>query len=377
MKASASSSTASSLMLASFDYALPPEKIAQTPSQCREQCKLLVLNRKTGRVLHRPFVQLEKYFAPGDVLVINDSRVMPCRLFGRKTTGGKVELLLLEESSPGYWKGLVRNVGWEESAAVRFDSPEWEAVVEPGGHQGVRDIRFNRRNVVDLMEEKGRMPLPPYIKRNNGHCEETHPTKQSGWSTGLLRRMAPRNDMDKARYQTVYADKAGSAAAPTAGLHFTPDFLDALREKGVQVVPITLHVGYGTFRLIESPDITQHTLHAEHYRISRLAARRINEARGRGGKVFGVGTTVVRTLEHAAQADGRIRPGWGSTDLYIYGDYRFKAVDHMITNFHLPKSSLLVLAASFAGQERLMRAYREALARDYLFFSYGDAMLIL
>ncbi len=349
------------LALKNFDYDLPAERIAQSPCMQRDQSKLMVLNRATGRILHRHFHQIEKYFSPGDLLVVNDSRVMYCRIFGRKPTGGKVEILLLHESGPGLWKGLVRNVGWEEGCEVAIANGKsrealWSAHVHPGGSNGVRDIAFNRPDVQELLEEQGRMPLPPYIKREKV-------INQSRW--------------DRVRYQTVFADRPGSAAAPTAGLHFSPELLDRLIAAGVKVVPITLHVGYGTFQLIDAQDVSEHKIHSEYFRISRLAARFINEGRARGGKVFAVGTTAVRALEHACDESGNIVAGSGWNDLYVCGDYRFKVVDHLITNFHLPKSSLLVLAASFTGRERILRAYREAIANDYRFYSYGDAMLIL
>ena len=376
-------STGGGLILSRYDYALPVERIAQSPAARRDHSKLMVLNRRTGRILHRQFYQIEKYFSPGDLLVVNDSRVMPSRLFGHKPTGGKVEILLLSEDSPGRWKGLVHNVGWDEGCQIVIAnsaaaSPSrcpgvntasrgetiWTATIHPGGHSGVRAIEFNHPDVADLIDNAGHMPLPPYIKRN---ATELLP--------GALSTQQPR--LDRLRYQTTYADKSGSAAAPTAGLHFTPDLLDRLRDLGVQVVPITLHVGYGTFQVIESADISAHKLHSEYYRISRMAARAINEGRARGGKIFAVGTTTVRTLEHACDDDGIILAGSGWNDLYIHGNYRFKAVDHLLTNFHLPKSSLLVLASTFAGHDRLMRAYRQAIESEYRFFSYGDAMLIL
>ena len=390
----AKSKSISEFALENFDYVLAPERVAQRSAVQRDMSRLMVLNRKTGRILHRRFYQIEKYFAPGDLLVVNDSRVMYSRLYGRKPTGGKVEILLLHEAKPGHWKGLVRNIGWEEEGTVRFDDNSWNAVVRAGGSKGIRDIEFNRPDVQELMEDHGQMPLPPYIKRVPPHPTlsplevergKKRPISSRGTSDGLFPSPLGRGEgqgeglsrSDRARYQTVFADRQGSAAAPTAGLHFTPELLDRLIDLGVRVIPITLHVGYGTFQLIETGDVSQHQIHSEYYRISRLAARFINEGRARGGKVFAVGTTVVRTLENACDKTGNIAPGSGWNNLYIYGDYRFKVVDHLVTNFHLPKSSLLVLASSFAGRDRLLRAYQEAIAGDYRFYSYGDAMLIL
>ncbi len=363
-----------SYTLENYDYHLPADRIAQVPSERRDQSKLLVLDRLSGGIFHRYFYQVEEYFTSGDVLVLNDSRVMKSRLYGRKPTGGKVEILLLSEISPGLWNGLVRNVGWDKECTIRFDSENsgpvmcppnsgregtdgWQATVLAGGEQGVRQIRFNRPDVMALMESHGLMPLPPYIKRS--------PSPLVG------------EKIDNHRYQTVYANDPGSAAAPTAGLHFTKELLNRLKEKGVSVVTITLHVGYGTFQLIEVQDIRAHKLHSEYFQIGPEAARTINDCRARVGKLFAVGTTVVRTLENAADETGRVSAGSGWNSLYIYGEYRFKVVDHLITNFHLPKSSLLVLAASFAKRDKLFAAYEQAIQKGYRFYSYGDAMLIL
>jgi len=340
--------------LESYDYELPEELIAQYPSPKREESRLLVLDRKTGEIRHHGrFSEIEKYFRPGDLLVANDSRVFPARLLGRKETGGQVELLLLrlpEEGQPV--PALYRGKRPRAGLKIRF-AEGLEGEIERVLEGGKVEVRLKARgNLLPLIERIGRVPLPPYIKRG------------------------PVNE-DLFRYQTVYARKTGSVAAPTAGFHFTEELLRRLREKGIIFLTITLHVGYGTFAPVKTTDIRAHRLHEEYVEIDEECARRINEARARGGALFAVGTTTLRALEFSALQSGRVEPVSAWCDLYIYPGFHFKVVDHLITNFHLPRSSLLILVSAFAGRERVLEAYREAIRKRYRFFSYGDAMLIL
>ncbi|NPB08732.1 MAG: tRNA preQ1(34) S-adenosylmethionine ribosyltransferase-isomerase QueA [Thermodesulfobacteria bacterium] len=340
--------------LESYDYELPEELVAQFPSPAREESRLLVLDRRTGEIRHHQrFREIEDYFRPGDILVGNDSRVFPARLLGRKETGGQVEVLLLRlpqegEPVPALFRGKRPRPGLKISFAEGL-SGEIVRVLEGGK---VEILLRASQDLLSLIERVGRVPLPPYIKR------------------------APVNE-DLFRYQTVYARKTGSVAAPTAGFHFTRELLERLQEKGVSFLTITLHVGYGTFAPVKCADIRQHQLHEEYVEIDPGTARKINETRQRGGAVFAVGTTTLRALEFAALKTGRVEPVSAWCDLYIYPGFRFQVVDHLVTNFHLPRSSLLILVSAFAGRELILKAYREAVARRYRFFSYGDAMLIL
>lgn len=389
---------------AAFDYELPRDRIAQRPLGRRDQSRLLVLDRATGRIRHKTFHDLVQLIPTGDALVLNETRVFPARLVGRKPTGAVAEILLLrplpEESStprvrsapgrrtvpavcrperiPGA-AGPADNGASDPITRGRIASRGqnllWEALVRPGGKlkpgrvvevadelhveivdstpDGARIVRLDTSLPVDeALARYGRTPLPPYIERVAG----------------------PEDDD---RYQTVYARERGSVAAPTAGLHFTAALLEALEARGVRLVRLVLHVGVGTFRPVEVEDPGEHRMHAEQYAVSASAAASLNGVRGSGGKVWGVGTTVARALETVTDVNGIARPASGRTDLFIRAPYRFQGVDRLITNFHLPRSTLLMLAAAFGGHEAVMRAYREAVERGYRFYSYGDAMVII
>ncbi|OIQ11765.1 tRNA preQ1(34) S-adenosylmethionine ribosyltransferase-isomerase QueA [Neomoorella thermoacetica] len=337
-----------------FDYELPPGQIAQQPVEPRDASRLLVLHRKGGFLEHRHFYDLPRYLHPGDVLVVNETKVIPARLWGyRAGTGAKIEVLLLTRQEGDTWETLVRPgrrvpVG----AELIFGGGELQARVKGVTPAGGRIMEFSYQEGPweVLLERLGEMPLPPYIKEKPA---------------------------DPGRYQTVYARAEGSAAAPTAGLHFTPRLLKELREQGVEIASILLHVGLGTFRPVKVENIQEHVMHAEYYAVTPAAAATINAARARGHRVVAVGTTVVRTLETVATADGVIHAGSGWTDIFIYPGYRFKAIDCLITNFHLPRSTLLMLVSAFAGREKILDAYRVAVREGYRFYSFGDAMLIL
>ncbi len=340
--------------LESYQYHLPAELVAQYPPQERTESRLLVLERHTGQLQHHQrFTEIARYFRPGDILVANDSRVFPARLLGRKETGGRVEILLLRLPQPGQavpalFRGKRPRVGLK----LYFEQGLCAEILEvqEGGRVLVRLEAPG--DLSQTIEKVGRVPLPPYIKR-------------------------PDQIEDRFRYQTVYARKPGSVAAPTAGFHFTPKLLEELRQKGVHFFTITLHVGYGTFAPLKSKDIRAHRIHEEYVEISPETATALNELRTKGGRLFAVGTTTLRALEFAAQKTGRVSAVQAWCDLYIYPGFRFKVVDHLVTNFHLPGSSLLVLVAAFAGREKILSAYAEAVRKKYRFFSYGDAMLIL
>ncbi|GEA16117.1 S-adenosylmethionine:tRNA ribosyltransferase-isomerase [Moorella sp. E308F] len=342
------------LRLEEFDYDLPPELIAQTPVEPRDASRLLVLNRERGYLEHRHFYDLPDYLKEGDVLVLNETRVIPARLWGRRAgTGARIEVLLLTRRDRDTWEALVRPgrrvpVGTE----IIFGQGELKARATATTSAGGRLLQFFYQEgpFETLLDRLGAMPLPPYIKEK---------------------------PEDPGRYQTVYARVEGSVAAPTAGLHFTPRLLEQLRGQGVQIVYLLLHVGLGTFRPVKVQNIEEHHMHAEYYEVTPEAAAAINAARARGGRIVAVGTTVVRTLETVATEEGLIQPGNGWTDIFIYPGYRFKAVDCLITNFHLPKSTLIMLVSAFAGREKILAAYRTAVAEGYRFFSFGDAMLIL
>ncbi|MBY6276778.1 tRNA preQ1(34) S-adenosylmethionine ribosyltransferase-isomerase QueA [Symbiobacterium thermophilum] len=341
------------MRLSDFDYDLPKELIAQKPVEPRDASRLMVVHRASGAIEHRCFRDLPEYLRPGDGLVINETRVMPARLLGsREKTGGAMEVLLLKRLDRDRWETLVKP-GKKARPGERIvfgDGLLVGTVVGPTDYGG-RVIDFHYEGVFEnLLERLGQMPLPPYI-----HEQLEEPE----------------------RYQTVYAREWGSAAAPTAGLHFTAELLDRLAARGVEIHRITLHVGLGTFRPVEVEDPTQHKMHSEFYHVSPEAAAGINAVRKGGGRLVAVGTTSVRTLETVADEDGTVRPGEGWTDIFIYPGYRFKAVDALVTNFHLPKSTLLMLVSALAGHDLIMRAYREAVAQRYRFFSFGDAMLIL
>ncbi|MGQ9779305.1 MAG: tRNA preQ1(34) S-adenosylmethionine ribosyltransferase-isomerase QueA [Bacillota bacterium] len=336
-----------------FDYELPPEAIAQTPVEPRDLSRLMVLERSRGNIAHHRFRDLPTLLSPGDLLVFNDSRVIPARLFGRRAdTGGRVEVLLLHPLGDDRWEVLVRPGRRAlPGTALIFGQGELAATVEEKTPFGGRVIRFSYTgNWQELLGRLGRTPLPPYIHKPLA---------------------------DPGRYQTVYARVDGSVAAPTAGLHFTPELLETLKKTGIHLAYLTLHVGIGTFRPVRVARVEEHRMHAEFYTLPPETVEAIAAAKARGGRVVAVGTTVVRALESAVDAEGRLLPGSGWTSLFIYPGYRFRVVEAMITNFHLPRSTLLMLVVAFAGREFILRAYREALAMGYRFFSFGDAMLIL
>lgn len=340
------------MRLVDFDYHLPSELIAQEPLVNREQSRLLVLDRISGAVEHRKFTDLSRYLRAGDVLVSNNTKVIPARLFGRKEeTGALIEVVLLTRLDGRCWEALVRpGKRVQPGTRIIFGEGELLAQAIDKTSAGGRVLEFQFAGVFEeILDRLGRMPLPPYI-----HKELAEPQ----------------------RYQTVYARVPGSAAAPTAGLHFTPDLLGSLREYGIEWVEVLLHVGLGTFRPVKEEDITRHQMHSEYYEIAPEAAETINRALLDGRRIISVGTTSTRTLESASK-QGKIIPGHGWTDIFIYPSYEFKVISGLITNFHLPKSTLLMLISAFAGRENVLRAYQEAVQERYRFFSFGDAMLII
>ena len=338
-----------------FDYELPPGLIARHPAEPRDASRLLVLERATGTITHRHFRDLPGLIPAGDVLVLNETRVLPARLLGRRAGGGAAEVLLLRELSAVEcsWEALVRPGGKLKPGRTVQVAPDLDIEVGDVLPDGIRRVRLRTPlDVRTALERYGRMPLPPYIDREV-------------------------ESADAERYQTVFAHQEGSVAAPTAGLHFTPALLARLEQQGVRLVRILLHVGIGTFRPVEVEDPTAHVMHEEWYRVAPEAAAAINGARASGGKVWAVGTTVTRTLESVADEAGQVRPGDGWTRLFIRPGYPWRAVDRLITNFHLPRSTLLMLVAAFGGYHPVMNAYREAIAQEYRFYSYGDAMAVL
>ncbi len=337
---------------ADFDYELPQELIAQDPLEQRDSSRLLILDKKTGERTHRIFHDIIDYLHEGDCLVINNTKVIPARLIGeREGTGGKVEVLLLKRKTDNVWETLVKP-GKKARPGMRlsFGGGLLHAEVQEVVDEGNRLIRFEYEGIFEeILDQLGQMPLPPYI---------THQLK------------------DKNRYQTVYAKYEGSAAAPTAGLHFTEELLQRIQEKGVRIARVTLHVGLGTFRPVKVEDVTEHHMHTEFYHVSQEAADIINETKKQGGRVICVGTTSCRTIESAADEHGVVQATEGDTDIFIYPGYQFKVLDCLITNFHLPESTLLMLVSALAGKEHIMAAYKEAVAMKYRFFSFGDAMFI-
>jgi len=343
------------LKLADFDYNLPEELIAQYPTAEREQSRLMVVDRSTGDVSTRRFTEFASFINPCDALVLNNTKVLPCRLLTRKSdTGAQIELLLLGELDDGTWEALARP-GRRAKAGARLSvvgTREADTVEVVAGSGAVKRLKFSVRDVRQLCRRVGKMPLPPYIKR------ETEP-------------------LDGERYQTVYAEPEGAAAAPTAGLHFTPDVLEALREKGVTIEFVTLHAGLGTFQPLEHEEVERNHLHSERYHVSAETAQNLNEIRQRSGRIVGVGTTTLRLLETVVTEQGEFRAGEGMTDIFLYPGHRFHSVDALLTNFHLPRSSLLVLVCAFGGTDVILHAYERALKERFRFYSYGDAMLIL
>jgi S-adenosylmethionine:tRNA ribosyltransferase-isomerase len=339
------------LRTSDFDFHLPPERIAQSPAERRDASRLLVVDRATGELAHRVFSDLVEYVRPGDALVLNETRVFPARLIGRKPTGASAEVLLLTPhgGEEKVWTALVRPGAKLKPGRTVEIAPELSVEIVESTPGGERIVRLHTPlPLAEALERWGEVPLPPYVER-------------------------AATAEDRERYQTVYARERGSVAAPTAGLHFTPELLSKLDEKGVRIVRLVLHVGVGTFRPVEVEDPTQHPMHSERYHVPADAAAAINEVRAAGGSVWAVGTTVVRTLETVADEAGVVHAGEGETSIFIRPPYRFRAVDRLVTNFHLPRSTLLMLVSAFAGHELTMRAYREAVEREYRFFSYGDA----
>ncbi|WP_017551050.1 tRNA preQ1(34) S-adenosylmethionine ribosyltransferase-isomerase QueA [Heyndrickxia coagulans] len=336
-----------------FDYELPEELIAQTPLKNRSDSRLMVLDKKTGEIEHSVFKNITQYLRPGDCLVLNNTKVLPARLFGIKDeTGAKIEVLLLKQLEGDRWETLVKPAKRVKTGTVvRFGDGQLSAVCAEELDHGGRVMDFQYEGIFyEVLNELGKMPLPPYIK------EQLE---------------------DQDRYQTVYAKEPGSAAAPTAGLHFTEALLKEIEAMGVKIVYITLHVGLGTFRPVNEENIENHDMHAEFYQVSEEAARTITEVKENGGRVVSVGTTSARTLETVASAhDGKIVASSGWTDIFIYPGYQYKAIDALITNFHLPKSTLIMMVSALAGRENILHAYETAVKEKYRFFSFGDAMLI-
>jgi len=338
--------------LSDFDFDLPPELIAQSPARPRDSARLMVLDRATGKLAHRTFRDLPAYLRPADALVLNDTKVLPARLLGRRPTGGAVEVVLLRSVSGDLWEALVRpGRKIRQGARLVFVPGVLEGTVGARTDAGTRMIELDHReDLRRLLERVGEMPTPPYITRSLE---------------------------DPSDYQTVFARAEGAVAAPTAGLHFTRGLLDQIRESGTEVVFLTLHVGLGTFRPVKTEDIARHRMDAEVFEIRPEASEVLNGARGGGGRIIAAGTTCVRALEAAAGDDGGIRAGSGRTALFITPGYRFRATDAIITNFHLPRSTLLMLVSAFAGHERMRAVYAEAIRERYRFYSFGDAMLIV
>ena len=335
-----------------FNYDLPQELIAQTPLEPRDSSRLMKIDRQTGEIEHRIFRDITDYLRPGDALVINDTKVIPARLFGEKEgTGRQVEFLLLNKLSYDTWEIIMRPGKKLRIGDRVLFGDELTAEILEKQADGITRGRFSFEGVFEeILDRLGNMPLPPYI-------------------TERLE--------DKGRYQTVYARESGSAAAPTAGLHFTPALLERIQAMGVDVIPVLLHVGLGTFRPVKVEEIENHAMHSEFFSVSQEAAEKINAVRERGGRIIAVGTTSVRTLESAADECGRVKAGTGNTSIFIYPGYQFRCVDGLVTNFHLPESTLIMLVSAFLGREKTLAAYETAVRERYRFFSFGDAMLVV
>jgi S-adenosylmethionine:tRNA ribosyltransferase-isomerase len=336
-----------------YDFRLPPELIAQAPLPVRDQSRLLVLHKQDGSLEHRIFTDIVDYLQTGDCLVVNDTKVLPARLFGQKVGGtAEIEVVLLRQINQNDWEVLVRpgrraRVG----TALTFGDGALRAEVIDNTPAGGRVLHFHYQGqFMEILDRLGQMPLPPYIQQKLS---------------------------DKNRYQTVYARELGSAAAPTAGLHFTERLLDTLAEQGIQIAKLTLHVGLGTFRPVQVEDVEQHQMHSEYYTLTAETAEQINQSHRQGKKVIAVGTTSARTLETVGKPDGTVQAASGWTDIFIYPGYQFKVLDGLITNFHLPQSTLIMLVSALAGREQVLQAYQEAIRQRYRFYSFGDAMLII
>ena len=335
-----------------FYYDLPEELIAQTPLELRDGSRLMVLDRQTGEIEHKHFYDIVDYLRPGDCLVMNDSRVLPARLLGHRPTGGAVEVLLLRDLGDKKWECLCKpGRKMREGDTVTFGDGELTATVVAVQEDGNRIVEFHYEGIfLEVLERLGKMPLPPYIKAELA---------------------------DQERYQTVYSREVGSAAAPTAGLHFTNELLDKIRAMGVKTAFVTLHVGLGTFRPVKAEEVTEHHMHSELCMMNEETARILNETKAAGGRVICVGTTSCRTLESLVNEDGSFEAKSRWTDIFIYPGYTFKAMDGLITNFHLPESTLVMLVSAFAGREHVLNAYNVAVAEKYRFFSFGDAMFLV
>lgn len=340
------------LKTSDFYYDLPKELIAQDPLEDRSSSRLLVLHRKSGRVEHRVFTDIVEYLKPGDCLVRNNTKVIPARLYGtRVDTGATIELLLLKRMENDVWETLVKpGKKARQGVVISFGDGILTGEIIDVKEDGNRLIQFRYEGIFEeILDQLGQMPLPPYI---------THTLK------------------DKNRYQTVYAKYEGSAAAPTAGLHFTRELLQQIADKGIKIAYVTLHVGLGTFRPVKEENVLEHHMHSEYYQVTEEAANTINETKRNGGRVICVGTTSCRTVESAADEQGMVQPGCDNTEIFIYPGYRFKVLDALITNFHLPESTLVMLVSALAGREHILHAYEEAIHEKYRFFSFGDAMFI-
>jgi S-adenosylmethionine:tRNA ribosyltransferase-isomerase len=338
------------LTTSDFTFDLPESQIAQTPIVNREQSKLMILDKNKETIEHKKFYNILEYLNEGDCLVMNNSRVLPARMFGTKTTGAVIEILLLKRQTLDRWECLVKPGKRAKPGTVINFSDKLQGEVIEDLEDGVKILEFKYEGVFEsIIEELGEMPLPPYIKEKLE---------------------------DQERYQTVYAEVSGSAAAPTAGLHFTEDLMEKIKEKGVTIAYVTLHVGLGTFRPVKVDDINEHIMHSEYYELNEYNADIIKSARKKGGKVISVGTTSTRTLESICKKLGKLNMDSGWTEIFIYPGYEFKAVDALITNFHLPESTLLMLVSAFSDREYILKAYKEAVDNDYRFFSFGDAMFI-
>lgn len=345
-----------------FDYDLPPELIAQYPLEERDHSRLMVLHRENKTIEHRYFFEIADYFKPGDVLVLNDTKVIPARLVGKKQSGGRIEVFLLRPQENGRvdestWQCLINcSKKPKLHSKVLFDQSLTAEILEEE-EEGFK-VRFKYEgNIEQVLDHIGLTPLPPYIKRGNSLSKD--------------------ESLDRERYQTIFARSRGAVAAPTAGLHFTSELIDQIKAKGVKVLFLTLHVGWGTFQPVRVERIEEHGMHSEYYTLSPSTAKAINDARRRKARIIGVGTTTTRCLESTANGKGAIKSGKGYTNLFIYPAYSFKTIDSLITNFHLPRSTLLMLVSAFAEKEFILEAYREAIKEGYRFYSYGDAMFII
>ncbi|HAQ62069.1 TPA: tRNA preQ1(34) S-adenosylmethionine ribosyltransferase-isomerase QueA [Candidatus Delongbacteria bacterium] len=336
-----------------YDFILPKRLIAQKPTGKRDKSRLLTIDRKYGTIGTGIFSEIEKWFDPGDVLVLNETKVIPARLYGRTEDDAEIEILLLREIEENLWEIMVKPGRKVKINGTIFFDGNASCTIQKITAEGNRTAIFEcEQNFFDFIETYGKVPLPPYIERDAV-------------------------ELDKNRYQTVYAKVPGAVAAPTAGLHFTDDLLGSLKIKGVNICTIVLHVGAGTFKPIKVKSILDHKMHREYYEVTEQAAELINNAKSRGNKIFAVGTTAARTLETVSDKSGKIAPSKGETDIFIYPGYKFKIVDHLITNFHLPKSSLILLVSAFSSIEMIKKAYDLAIKEEFRFYSYGDAMLIL